>query len=186
MLSILGQPRVLVVDDQKSMQKLVTIALKGIDCEVATADDGVEALEKVTLFRPHLIILDIVMPKMDGLEVCRRLRTDLRTAFIPIMMLTSLSDEKSRLKGYVAGTDDYLAKPFVLEEFYTRVRSLLRRTYGYFTSEEDELLAAGQEWDAATEEARTHQRIMDRKSHLERLSNQADGDDEYGSNPPIA
>ncbi|GAB4150985.1 MAG: hypothetical protein Kow00107_01570 [Planctomycetota bacterium] len=169
MMTIEGKPRVLVVDDQKSMQKLVTIALKGIDCEVSTADDGLEALDMVKKFRPHLIILDIVMPRMDGLEVCRRLRADVRTAFIPIMMLTSLSDEKSRLKGYVAGTDDYLAKPFVLEEFYTRVRNLLRRTYGYFT-EDDQLLSTGQEWDAATEEARERQRMLDRQNHAERLA----------------
>ncbi len=162
------KPRVLVVDDQKSMQKLVTIALQGINCDVATADDGVQALEVVRQYRPHLIVLDIVMPKMDGLEVCRRLRADVRTAFIPIMMLTSLADEKSRLKGYVAGTDDYLAKPFVLEEFYSRVRNLLRRTYGYFTAD-DELLGVGEEWDSATEEAKTRQKIEDRASMKESL-----------------
>ncbi|MFA4985379.1 MAG: ATPase, T2SS/T4P/T4SS family [Candidatus Brocadiia bacterium] len=178
MVSIEGVPRVLVVDDQKSMQKLVSIAIKGVGCEVATADDGLEALEVIKRYRPHLIILDIVMPKMDGLEVCRRLRADVRTAFIPIMMLTSLSDDKSRLKGYVAGTDDYLAKPFVLEEFYTRVRNLLRRTYGYFSLDED-LQTSGNEWDASTEEARTRQKMIDRQSHLEHLG-------ESGSPPPGA
>ncbi len=179
--SIEGRPKVLVVDDQKSMQKLVSIALKGIGCEVETADDGIQALEAVKRFKPHLIILDIVMPRMDGLEVCRRLRADVSTAFIPIMMLTSLSDEKSRLKGYVAGTDDYLAKPFVLEEFYTRVRNLLRRTYGY--SFDDDLLGVGDEWDSATEEARARQKMMDKQSHKQRLESGGGGSSSESSSP---
>ncbi|MDZ7815841.1 MAG: ATPase, T2SS/T4P/T4SS family [Planctomycetota bacterium] len=163
-----GHPRVLVVDDQRSMQKLVSIALKGIDCEVFTAADGIEALEKVKRVKPHLIILDIVMPRMDGLEVCRRLRADVRTAFIPIIMLTSLSDKKSRLKGYVAGTDDYLAKPFMMEEFYTRVHNLLRRTYGY-QSDHDDLVDVGNEWDSATEDYRKEQKIRDLQEHQRML-----------------
>ncbi len=79
---------------------------------------------------PDLVILDIMMPRMDGFTVCQRLREDVRTAFVPILMLTANADENSRTKGFLVGTDDYLSKPFAVPEFTARVMRLLRRTYG--------------------------------------------------------
>jgi DNA-binding response OmpR family regulator len=79
---------------------------------------------------PDLVILDLMMPRANGFEVCERLRQDLRTAFVPVLMLTKNSDEVTRMKGFVAGTDDFMAKPFAVPELVVRVRRLLRRTYG--------------------------------------------------------
>jgi two-component system sensor histidine kinase ChiS len=84
----------------------------------------------VESFRPDLVVLDVMMPGMTGFEVCQKLRSNLQTAFIPIMMLTGNTDEESRTKGFLVGTDDYMAKPFSVPELHARVLRLLRRTYG--------------------------------------------------------
>lgn len=77
-----------------------------------------------------MAILDVKMPNMDGFEVCAKLRQDVRTAFLPILMLTANSDQENRTKGYLVGTDDFMSKPFTLPDFLARVTRLLRRTYG--------------------------------------------------------
>jgi len=100
-------------------------------CRVETAASGEEALAKVAASRPHLVLLDLMMPGMDGYEVCRRLRANLATALIPIIMLTALGDIESKRLGFLAGTDDYVVKPFELMELQARVRRLLERTYGW-------------------------------------------------------
>ena len=101
-----------------------------IEAEVATAADGVEALEAIGRQLPDLVISDVMMPRMDGFTLCERLRQDIRTAFLPIMMLTANTDEADRTKGYLVGTDDYVSKPFSVPELNARVMRLLRRTYG--------------------------------------------------------
>ena len=80
--------------------------------------------------RPDLVILDLNMPGMDGFEVCKKLRADIQTAFVPILMLTANTDEQSRSQGFLVGTDDYMAKPVSIPELHARVTRLLRRTYG--------------------------------------------------------
>jgi DNA-binding response OmpR family regulator len=84
----------------------------------------------VRSIRPDMVVLDIMMPGMDGFEVCQKLRSQVETAFIPVIMLTANPSEEGRIKGYLAGTDDYLAKPFNIAELHARVSRLLRRAYG--------------------------------------------------------
>jgi CheY-like chemotaxis protein/energy-coupling factor transporter ATP-binding protein EcfA2 len=127
------QPRILLADDDEGIR---TIVLKGLEqlelpAKVLTAADGVEALQKVQDDLVDMVILDVMMPRMDGFTVCERLRSDVRTAFIPILMLTASSDENNRTKAYMVGTDDYMTKPFAVPELNVRVMRLLRRTYGY-------------------------------------------------------
>jgi CheY-like chemotaxis protein len=125
-------PRILLVDDDESIRTIVHKGLEQltIPVQVLTAGDGVEALQKVQSDLVDMVILDVMMPRMDGFTVCERLRSDVRTAFIPILMLTANGDENNRTKAYMVGTDDYMTKPFAVPELNARVARLLRRTYG--------------------------------------------------------
>jgi len=124
------KPRILVVDDYAEARMLVRAALeKGEGAIVEEAASGDEALARIDKHPPHLVVLDLMMPGMDGYDVCRQLRSDLKTAFIPILMLTALDDRESRSLGFLAGTDDYLVKPFESGELRARVKWLLRRSY---------------------------------------------------------
>ena len=122
------KPRVLIVDDYAPLRKLVNITLKQIGCEVLEAADGGDALDKVESYRPDLIISDITMPVMDGYQLCKQVRKNIGTAFIPFIMLTSRDQAEDKLKGFMHGTDDYLTKPFDYRELQARVRRLLART----------------------------------------------------------
>ena len=124
--------RALVVDDQADFRRLVSFTLEnsGLPISVQTASSGREALEHVEQDKPDVILLDVMMPEMDGFQVCEQLRGNVRTAFIPILMLTALDDSSSRARGFLAGTDDYIAKPFARAELLARVRRLLERSYG--------------------------------------------------------
>jgi CheY-like chemotaxis protein len=124
--------RALVVDDDADIRMIVSATLRtmSVPIEVVQACDGVEAIEKAREAQPDLAILDVMMPRMDGFDTCRTLRADVRTAFVPILMLTASADQDSRTKGYLIGTDDYMAKPFLPADLKLRVARLLRRTYG--------------------------------------------------------
>ncbi len=124
--------RVLVVDDDADIRMIVRATLRGLQMpvDVVEAENGIEALEQVKEAPPDLVVLDVMMPRMDGFETCRALRENLRTAFIPILMLTASADQDSRTKGYLIGTDDYMAKPFLPVDLKLRIARLLRRTYG--------------------------------------------------------
>ncbi|MCH7979683.1 MAG: response regulator, partial [Acidobacteria bacterium] len=98
--------------------------------ETELASNGAEGVERAGTMQPDLIILDIMMPGMDGFEVCEKLRSQVETAFIPIMMLTASPSEEGRIRGYMVGTDDYVSKPFNVAELNARLTRLLRRTYG--------------------------------------------------------
>ncbi len=119
------QPRILVVDDEPAVQSALSRALTLEHYEVARANDGLEALERLGATPYEAIILDIAMPRMDGLEVCRRLREGGDST--PVLMLTARSEVDDRVAGLDAGADDYLVKPFALRELLARVRALLRR-----------------------------------------------------------
>ncbi|HVZ61364.1 MAG TPA: response regulator, partial [Terriglobales bacterium] len=111
------------------------IVAKGLEqlpmtVEVLTASDGAEALKIIETNLVDLVILDVMMPGMDGFAVCERLRSDMRTAFIPVLMLTASAEDDHRTKGYMIGTDDYMNKPFSMPELNLRVSRLLKRTYG--------------------------------------------------------
>ncbi|GEE00994.1 response regulator MprA [Gordonia spumicola] len=118
--------RILVVDDDRAVRESLRRSLSFNGYTVDTAGDGLEALEKVIADRPDLLVLDVMMPRLDGLEVCRRLRS--AGDDLPILVLTARDSVSERVAGLDAGADDYLPKPFALEELLARLRSLLRRT----------------------------------------------------------
>ena len=121
---ITKKPKVLVVDDDRSALKFISANLLARNYEVVTAHDGVEALEQLKEHIIDLIILDMMMPRMDGLEVCRRVRT---YSTVPIIVLSGLQDEEKKVQALDLGADDYLTKPFGLQELLARVRAALRR-----------------------------------------------------------
>jgi len=120
--------RVLVVDDEPDLVWAVKYALLDEGHEVLTAGDGVEALALARQERPDLFVMDVVMPRLDGIELCREARRDLRLASVPILFLSGHGEVQDRVRGLDEGGDDYLCKPFDLTELKARVRSLLRRT----------------------------------------------------------
>jgi DNA-binding response OmpR family regulator len=115
---------ILLVDDEDSIQKLLAYPLEREGYRVLQARDGVEALERFASERVDLVVLDIMLPKLDGLEVCKRLRAE---SEVPIIMLTARDDELDKVLGLELGADDYITKPFSIREFRSRVRALLRR-----------------------------------------------------------
>ena len=122
--------RILVVDDEPEAVELVEFNLKQAGYEVVAAADGAEALKKVRESPPGLVVLDLMLPEMDGLEVCRLLRRDPATATIPIIMLTAKAAEIDRVLGLELGADDYLTKPFSPRELVLRVKKILQRGRG--------------------------------------------------------
>jgi type IV pilus assembly protein PilB len=128
--------RALVVDDHPDMRRIITFTLEnsGMPISATAVESGAEALESAETNPPDLVLLDIMMPGMDGFAVCEQLRKNVRTAFIPILMLTARDDAASRARGFLAGTDDYVAKPFARAELVARVRRILERTYGSIAS----------------------------------------------------
>src|ERR1022692_4533428 len=112
---------VLVVDDEEQNRSLLRDPLEARGYEIAEAENGLQALEKVAARPPDVILLDLMMPKMDGFEVCRRLKKDLKTAHIPILIVTALSERKERLMGIEAGANDFLNKPIDMQDVILRV-----------------------------------------------------------------
>ena len=119
--------RILVVDDEPDALELIEFNLKGAGFEVVTALDGESALKKARQLLPALIILDVMLPELDGMEVCKALRREPGTAGIPVIMLTAKAAEIDRVLGLELGADDYVTKPFSPRELVLRVRGLLRR-----------------------------------------------------------
>ncbi|WP_163549321.1 response regulator transcription factor [Candidatus Frankia nodulisporulans] len=117
--------RVLVVDDDTAVRESLERSLRFEGYEVATAGDGIDALAGVQRDQPDIVILDVMMPRMDGLETCRQLRA--RGDDVPVLMLTARDGLADRVSGLDVGADDYLVKPFALEELFARLRALIRR-----------------------------------------------------------
>lgn len=128
-------PTILVIDDEEVLRETLIYHLELAGYQVLAAGDGPTALEIVRDQVPDLIILDVMLPGIDGLEVCRRLRRNPITAKTPLLMLTALGEEVDTVVGLEVGADDYLTKPFSLREFLARVRVLLRRVSGSITTE---------------------------------------------------
>jgi len=123
----LDQPKILVVDDH-SASRMTAVALLSMEgYEVLEADTGVAALKILMQSQPDLILLDVMMPEMDGFEVCRHLKQDEQTRLIPVIFITALNDRRSRIRGIEAGGDDFLTKPFDRLELAARVKSLVRQ-----------------------------------------------------------
>jgi len=122
---------VLAIDDEKDLIDLVRYNLEKEGYQVRSALDGETGLAMALRDRPDVVLVDLMLPGLDGLEVCRRLRADSRTASIPLIMLTAKSGESDRVVGLELGADDYITKPFSIRELTARVRALLRRAAGH-------------------------------------------------------
>jgi len=134
--------RVLIVDDEERNIRLLALVLSDQGYHLDMASDGLEALEKIAEFRPDLVLLDIMMPGMDGFEVCRRLRGDHRSSQMPVIMVTALEDQESRVKGLAAGANDFLTKPVDRTELIVRVHNLLQvKEFNDFLTNHNQLLA---------------------------------------------
>jgi CheY-like chemotaxis protein len=119
-------PVVLVVDDNQQNLELLQAYLEALDCETVAAYDGLEALELIGKKKPDLILLDVMMPKMSGFEVCKRLKNDRRTSTIPVIMVTALNEYGDIERAIDCGTDDFLSKPVNKLELLTRVKTMLK------------------------------------------------------------
>lgn len=120
-------PKVLVVDDEPDAVELISFNLKGAGFDVVSAADGAQALKTARLHHPDLILLDVMLPEVDGLEVCKLLRRDPATSGIPIIMLTARAAEVDRIVGLELGADDYVTKPFSPRELVLRVKKVIKR-----------------------------------------------------------
>lgn len=155
-------PAILVIDDALVNIKMLEALLKPSGYQVVSAQSGEDGLERVARFRPDLVLLDLMMPGMDGHEVCRRLRADPATRYLPVIMITASGDEEEKLRSLEAGADDFVPKPFNRLELLARVRSLLRVKQYHDTIEAQSLQLA--EWNRELE-----QRVHAQVGELERL-----------------
>src|SRR5436189_3382058 len=130
--------KILIIEDDSDVADLLTLNLRKVGYRVSTAADGASGLHKVRDDRPDFIILDLMLPKISGLEVCRILKSDTATSQIPILMLTAKAEEVDRIVGLEFGADDYVTKPFSPREVVLRIRAILRRG-----EKADESLKAG-------------------------------------------
>ncbi len=133
--------RILVVDDEPMVTEVVERYLLREGFAVRTAADGVAAMDAFADMRPHLVVLDLMLPQVNGMELCRRIRESSKT---PIIMLTARGDEMDRIAGFESGADDYLAKPFSPRELVVRVKAVLRRTFDGGLLQPGERVAAGE------------------------------------------
>jgi DNA-binding response OmpR family regulator len=147
---------ILLVDDEDAVQKLLAYPLERDGFRVIQARDGEEALERFERERIDLVVLDVMLPKLDGLEVCKRLRAG---SAVPIIMLTARDDELDKVLGLELGADDYITKPFSIREFRSRVRALLRRAATSRTDDRQERIETnGLRIDLARREVFVHDR----------------------------
>jgi PleD family two-component response regulator len=123
----MGKARLLVVEDDIDIGNMLKIYFSGMDFDVDVAMRGKDALEKTKQVLPHLIVLDIMLPDIDGYEVCRNLRTNMRTSHIPVIFLTQKDERSDKLQGLELGADDYITKPFDIEELKLRVQGAIKR-----------------------------------------------------------
>ena len=153
-------PKILVVDDEPDAIELIKFNLKAAGYEVITASDGEEALKKARSMLPDLVILDLMLPEVDGLEVCKILRRDQRVSATPILMLTAKAAEIDRVLGLELGADDYVTKPFSPRELVLRVKRLLR-TEPTNNTKEDEIILKELRLDVPRHEATVNGRSVD-------------------------
>ena len=126
---------ILIIEDDDLVSRTVERSLNSDEYQISLTDNGLEGLNLARKHPPDLVILDVMMPVMDGYEVCRKIRTDSRLSEIPILFLTAKIKDEDRVNGFLAGADDYLTKPFNIDELLLRVRAILRRTSQRNTSQ---------------------------------------------------
>src|SRR5438046_7914528 len=153
--------KILIIEDETDVADLLTLNLRKAGYRVSTAADGASGLQNARDNRPDFIILDLMLPKMSGLEVCRILKGDVATAHIPILMLTAKAEEVDRIVGLEFGADDYVTKPFSPREVMLRIRAILRRG-----EKPQETLQAG---PISIDPARHQVRVSGKRVHLTRL-----------------
>ena len=153
------RPRVLVVDDDKAVRESLRRSLEFNGYDVAMAADGAEALAGIGTSKPDVVVMDVMMPRLDGIETTRALRTAGND--VPILVLTARDAVGDRVEGLDAGADDYLTKPFALQELLARLRALLRRVVPREDGDEEELAFAGLTMNLATREVRRGERQME-------------------------
>jgi len=134
-MSTMSSPRILIIEDEQDVVDLLTLHLRKAGFALSTATDGAAGLRKAREESPALIILDLLLPKMPGLEICKVLKTDLATRQIPILMLTAKAEEIDRIVGLEFGADDYVTKPFSPRELVLRINAILRRAKGEVVEE---------------------------------------------------
>jgi two-component system, OmpR family, response regulator len=153
-----AEPRVLVVDDEPNIVDVVTMALRFQGFAVESAGTGAQALAAVASFHPHLIVLDVMLPDMEGFDVAQRLGA--QHARVPIIYLTARDATEDKIRGLTLGGDDYVTKPFSLEELVARIRSILRRT-GEAEPESSRLTFEDVELDEDAHEVRRDGKVVD-------------------------
>jgi DNA-binding response OmpR family regulator len=126
----MAEANILIVEDDDIVARTVERSLRSEDFKITKANSGVEGLKAAHKSKPDLVILDVIMPGMDGYTVCREMRSDPILTDVPILFLTAKVKEQDRINGFLAGADDYLSKPFNVDELVLRVRAILRRTKG--------------------------------------------------------
>lgn len=139
----MAKTRILIIEDDRALASVVDYNLKQSGYDVIVAHDGQDGLNQAKLKLPDLILLDLMVPVIDGLEVCRRLRSGSDTAEIPVIMLTAKSEETDQVVGYSVGADDYVTKPFSVKVLLERIKSMLRRQTRQVAGQSDVLSFAG-------------------------------------------
>jgi two-component system OmpR family response regulator len=152
--------RILVVDDENSISELIATSLKFVGFDVRTAATGAQALQIAEEFKPHALILDVMLPDQNGFEVCRQLRSEGHN--VGVLFLTAKDSVEDKIAGLTIGGDDYVTKPFSLEELVARLRALLRRTGATeVLPDEEKIRFADLELDEATHEVRRAGNLVD-------------------------
>src|SRR6266496_96898 len=160
--------KILVIEDETDVADLLTLNLRKAGYRVSMAADGASGLQKARDDRPDFIILDLMLPKMSGLEVCRILKSDTATGQLPILMLTAKAEEIDRIVGLEFGADDYVTKPFSPREIVLRIRAILRRA----ETANESLTAGPISIDPARHEVRGYESVIDTRTvdtHVRRL-----------------
>ncbi|CAB4335315.1 unannotated protein [freshwater metagenome] len=152
--------RILVVDDENSISELIATSLKFVGFDVRTASSGAQALQIAQEFKPHALILDVMLPDQNGFEVCRQIRSEGQN--IGVLFLTAKDSVEDKIAGLTIGGDDYVTKPFSLEELVARLRALLRRTGATeVLADEEKIRFADLELDEATHEVKRAGKLID-------------------------
>src|SRR5688572_29421217 len=162
-------PRILAVDDTPENLEILRMRLEANGYEVVAAADGEEGLEKVRSLKPDLILLDIMMPKLDGIRVVRRLKADISLRSIPVILVTAKADTRDVVEGLDAGGDDYLTKPFDHRALVARVRSMLRQKALYDTVESQTRLLEDQAGQLAAWNRTLEQTVAEQVTEIERM-----------------